>query len=59
MTTTRVHVHYVVPENGIANFFNLFGENLKQRTKALIAKAHPSAQDTLDQSVFDHFKTLI
>ena len=56
VTTTRAHVHYVVTENGIVD---LFGKNLKQRAKALIEIAHPSAQETLDQSVFNRFKALV
>ncbi len=55
VTTTRAHVHYVVTENGIVN---LFGKNLKQRTKALIEIAHPSVQEYLEKEAHKHFKSL-
>ena len=37
--TTRGHIHWVVTEHGMVN---LFGMNMEQRAKALIAIADPS-----------------
>ncbi len=44
VVTTRAHVHYVVTEHGVAD---LFGKNLRQRSAALTAIAHPSHRDGL------------
>ncbi|NEN25489.1 acetyl-CoA hydrolase/transferase family protein [Cryomorpha ignava] len=52
VTTTRAHVHYVVTENGVAN---LYGKNLRQRAKALIAIAHPTHQEMLEKAAFERF----
>ena len=38
MVTSRGDIHYVVTEYGIAD---LWGKNIRQRTEALIAIAHP------------------
>lgn len=56
VTTTRAHVHYVVTENGVVD---LFGKNLKQRAKALIAIAHPDYQQTLEEESFNLFKGIV
>lgn len=55
VTTTRAHVHYVVTEYGIAN---LFGKNLQQRAKALIAIAHPDHREALEKEAFARFNTM-
>lgn len=52
VVTTRAHVHYVVTENGIAD---LYGKNLRQRAKALIEIAHPSAQEELEKVVAERW----
>lgn len=52
VVTTRAHVHYVVTEFGIAD---LYGKNLAQRAKALIAIAHPSHRETLEKEAFEMF----
>ncbi|MDN4165029.1 acetyl-CoA hydrolase/transferase C-terminal domain-containing protein [Cytophagales bacterium LB-30] len=44
VVTTRAHVHYVVTEYGVAH---LYGRNLRDRAKALIAIAHPDHQESL------------
>lgn len=46
VVTTRADVHYVVTEYGIAS---LHGKNLKERTKALIAIAHPDFRAELQK----------
>ena len=46
VVTTRGHIHWVVTEYGIVN---LFGKNLKQRSKALISIAHPDHRDYLQE----------
>lgn len=56
VTTTRAHVHYVVTEYGVAN---LFGKNLRQRTKALIGIAHPDHREWLEREAFDRFKVFV
>ncbi|MUH34334.1 acetyl-CoA hydrolase/transferase family protein [Zobellia amurskyensis] len=53
VTTTRAHVHYVVTEYGVAH---LFGKNLKERAKALIAIAHPDFRQELEQATYERFK---
>ena len=55
VTTTRAHVHYVVTEYGVAD---LYGKNLRRRTKALIKIAHPDHQEDLERSAFERFKKL-
>ena len=55
VTTTRAHVHYVVTENGVAN---LYGKSLKQRAEALIAIAHPTHQQMLEEAAFNKFKVI-
>ncbi len=53
VVTTRAHAHYVITEYGVAY---LFGKNLRQRAKALIAIAHPDDRETLEQACFERFK---
>lgn len=55
VTTTRAHVHYVVTEYGVAN---LYGLNLRQRAKALIAIAHPDHREALEKASFERFGRL-
>lgn len=53
VVTTRGHVHWVVTEWGIVN---LFGQNLKQRAKALIGIAHSDHREALEQAFQERFK---
>jgi acyl-CoA hydrolase len=53
VVTTRGHVHYIVTEYGVAN---LYGQNLRQRAKALINIAHPDDREMLERNCFDRFK---
>lgn len=46
VVTSRADVHYVVTEYGVAH---LFGKNLKERAKALIAIAHPKFREDLER----------
>ena len=55
VVTTRAHVHYVVTEYGIAE---LYGRNLRQRAKAMIAIAHPDHREGLEREAYTRFKTL-
>jgi len=50
VVTTRAHVHYVVTEYGIAD---LYGKNIAQRAKALIAIAHPKHREELERKAFE------
>ncbi len=52
VTTTRAHVHYIVTEHGVAN---LYGKNLRQRSKALIEIAHPDHQESLEKAAWERF----
>ena len=52
VTTTRAHVHYVVTEYGVAD---LYGKNLRQRARALIAIAHPSHREALAAAAHQRF----
>lgn len=52
VTTTRAHVHYVATEYGIVD---LFGKNLKDRSKALISISHPDHQEQLEKDAFERF----
>ncbi len=47
VVTTRAHVQYIVTEYGVAE---LFGKNLCERAKALIAVAHPNHRENLERS---------
>lgn len=53
VVTTRGHVHYVVTEYGVAE---LWGKNLRQRAKALIAIAHPDDREALERACHERFK---
>jgi acyl-CoA hydrolase len=53
VVTTRAHVHYVVTEYGVAN---LYGKNLRQRAKALIAIAHPDDREELEKACYARFR---
>jgi acyl-CoA hydrolase len=50
VTTTRAHVHWVVTEFGSVN---LYGLNLRQRAKALIALAHPTFREHLEKEAWN------
>lgn len=50
VVTTRAHVHYVVTEYGTAN---LYGKNITQRARALIAIAHPAHREQLERDAYD------
>ncbi len=52
VTTTRAHVHYIATEYGVAN---LYGQNLRQRAKALISIAHPDHREQLEKEAFARF----
>lgn len=54
VVTTRAHAHYVVTEYGIAY---LYGQNMRQRAKALIAVAHPNHREALERAAFERFRT--
>lgn len=54
VVTTRANVHYVVTEYGVAN---LYGQNLRQRARALINIAHPDHRPNLEEEAFLRFKT--
>ena len=53
VVTTRGHIHYVVTEYGIAY---LYGQNLRQRAKALIKISHPDDREMLERACFERFK---
>jgi acyl-CoA hydrolase len=53
VVTTRGHVHYVITEYGVAY---LFGRNLRQRARMLIAIAHPDDREMLERQCFERFK---
>lgn len=53
VVTTRAHMHYVVTEYGVAY---LFGKNLRQRAKSLIAIAHPDDREILEKQCWERFK---
>jgi len=55
VTTTRAHVHYVVTEWGVAY---LYGKNLRQRAKELIAISHPDHREELERKAFERFRHL-
>ena len=55
VTTTRAHVHYIVTEYGIAD---LYGQNLRQRARALINIAHPDHREELDRQAYVRFGSL-
>ncbi len=53
VVTTRGHVHYVITEYGTAY---LYGKNLRQRARALIAIAHPDDREMLERTAFERFR---
>lgn len=53
VVTTRGHVHYIVTEYGVAY---LYGQNLRQRAKALINIAHPEDRELLERECWERFK---
>lgn len=53
VVTTRGHVHYIITEYGSAF---LYGQNLRQRARALINIAHPDDREFLERQCFDRFK---
>jgi len=52
VVTTRAHVHHVVTEHGAAY---LYGKNLEQRAKALIAIAAPEHREQLERACRERF----
>jgi len=52
VVTTRAHVHDIVTEYGVAS---LYGKNLRQRAKALIAISHPSHREPLERELHRRF----
>lgn len=46
VVTTRGHAQYIVTEHGVAY---LYGKNLRERAKALIAIAHPDHREALER----------
>lgn len=52
VVTTRAHVHWVVTEHGVAY---LYGRNLEQRAKALIAIAAPEHREALERAYRERF----
>jgi len=53
VVTTRGHVHYVVTEYGVVD---LYGKNMKERSKLLTSIAHPDHRETLERAYFERFK---
>ena len=53
VVTTRAHMHYVVTEYGIAY---LYGQNLRQRARALINISHPDDREALEKACYERFK---
>jgi acyl-CoA hydrolase len=45
-------VHYVVTEHGVAY---LYGKNLQQRARDLIAIAHPDHREALERAYHERF----
>lgn len=54
VVTTRAHVHWVVTEHGVAY---LYGRNLEQRAKALIAIAAPEHREALERAYQERFRS--
>lgn len=50
VVTTRAHVQYVVTEYGAAD---LYGRNISQRVKALVAIAHPDHREQLEREGYE------
>ena len=55
VVTTRAHVRYVVTEHGVAD---LYGKNLRQRARALVAIAAPEARESLEREAHRRFGPL-
>jgi acyl-CoA hydrolase len=55
VVTTRAHLHWVVTEHGVAH---LYGKNLRQRARALIAVADPAHRDALERAAMERFGRL-
>lgn len=53
VTVTRNHTRFVVTEYGAAD---LFGMNLRERARALVAIAHPDDRAMLEKAAFERFK---
>jgi acyl-CoA hydrolase len=53
VVTTRGHVHYIITEYGSAF---LYGQNLRQRARALVNIAHPDDREFLERQCFERFK---
>ena len=51
--SSSVTFQYIVTEYGVAE---LFGKNLKERAKALIAIAHPNHREALERAAFEMYK---
>jgi acyl-CoA hydrolase len=49
VVTTRAHVHFVVTEYGSVD---LYGKNIAQRAKAIIALAHPDHRAALEKEAY-------
>ncbi|MCB0638121.1 MAG: hypothetical protein KDC54_15940, partial [Lewinella sp.] len=56
VVTTRAHVHYVITEYGVAY---LYGQNMRQRARALIQIAHPDDREALSEAAFERFQVLV
>jgi acyl-CoA hydrolase len=52
ITTTRAHVHWVVTEYGAVN---LFGRNLKERSRLLQSIAHPDHRSDIDMAIRERY----
>ena len=52
VTTSRVDVHYIVTEYGVAN---LRGKSLRKRAEALINIAHPKFRDDLWKAFYERY----
>ena len=55
VVTTRAHLHWVVTEHGVAH---LYGKNLRQRARALIAVADPAHREALERAARERFGRL-
>jgi 4-hydroxybutyrate CoA-transferase len=55
VVTTRAHVHWVVTEHGVAH---LYGKNLRQRARALLAVADPGHREALGRAAHERFGRL-
>ncbi len=53
IVTTRAHAQYIVTEYGVAN---LYGRNMRERAKLLIAIAHPDHREMLEKEAYQRFR---